>query len=234
MGADHLLAPWSKARRITGSKGLFSPGIAQIFAEEHTEQLSDESRGRFPGYHEQIDTAFAILTRPDVAESPAGEPHVMEFGLAKREAGEATMTVDDLALGTPAYMPPEQARGKAHLADRRADIYSLGVILFELLTGERPFRGSLEMLIRQVIHDEPPSPRKLDSHLPREVETICLKCAGHVARRASRSPSTHYHHPARRRRGTVNRSVTMRQTRFCMGFLGCPGKGPVGSLIARS
>ncbi len=59
------------------------------------------------------------------------EPHIMDFGLAKREAGEITMTVAGQVLGTPAYMSPEQAKGDGHSVDRRADIYSLGVILFE-------------------------------------------------------------------------------------------------------
>ena len=71
-----------------------------------------------------------------------GEPHVMDFGLAKREVGEITMTVEGHVLGTPAYMSPEQAAGQAHWTDRRSDIYSLGVILFRILTGELPFRGN--------------------------------------------------------------------------------------------
>ena len=103
-------------------------------------------------------------------------PLVMDFGLAKRDVGEVTMTIDGRILGTPAYMPPEQARGEGHQVDRRADIYSLGVILYELTTGERPFRGAAKMLMQQVVHDEPTAPRKLVGSIKRDMETIILKC----------------------------------------------------------
>jgi serine/threonine-protein kinase len=111
-------------------------------------------------------------------------PRVMDFGLAKRDAGEVTMTIDGQILGTPAYMSPEQIRDP-HSVDGRTDVYSLGVILYQLLCGELPFRGVARMLQQQVIEDEPRPLRRLNDRIPRDLETITLRCL-------AKEPSSRY------------------------------------------
>lgn len=102
-----------------------------------------------------------------------GKPYVMDFGLAKLDSADFTMTVAGQLLGTPAYMSPEQAQGSS--TDRHTDIYSLGVMLYELLTHKRPFTGDTKLLLHQIISEEPRAPRKIDQSVPRPLETICLK-----------------------------------------------------------
>src|SRR4029079_8229623 len=104
-----------------------------------------------------------------------GSPLLMDFGLARLREAEDRLTHDGTVLGTPAYMAPEQAAARADEVGAASDQYSLGVLLYELLCGERPFEGPPALVISMVINQEPPSPRTHNSAIPRDLETICLK-----------------------------------------------------------
>ena len=104
-----------------------------------------------------------------------GKPHLTDFGLARWTDQSVALTMEGHVVGTPAYMSPEQARGDAVSVDRRTDVYGLGAILYELLTGQPPFAGDMASVIQQVISVDPPAPAKVDAKVPRDLETICLK-----------------------------------------------------------
>ncbi|GAC1475357.1 MAG: serine/threonine-protein kinase [Isosphaeraceae bacterium] len=107
----------------------------------------------------------------------AGQPHVTDFGLARRVEGESTLTVSGALMGTPSYMAPEQASGERRDLTPSADVYGLGAILYELLTGRPPFRASsVAETVLQVLEREPPPPRQVRPGIPSELETVCLKC----------------------------------------------------------
>ena len=122
--------------------------------------------------HRDVKPSNILLSRSDGGKY---RPHLTDFGLARRDEGEITITLDGQVLGTPAYMSPEQAAGEHAKIDGRSDVYSVGVVLYELLTGDLPFRGNKRMLLHQVLHDDPRPPRRVNDRIPRDLETICLK-----------------------------------------------------------
>ena len=106
-----------------------------------------------------------------------GNPRVTDFGLAKKLEGDSGLTGSGQIMGTPSYMPPEQAGGKRGEVGPAADVYALGATLYALVTGRPPFQAATAMdTVIQVISDEPVPPRRLNASIPRDLETICLKC----------------------------------------------------------
>ncbi len=141
----------------------------------------------------QMDGGGESRTRQDMTDlSPACEgarptragaeglvwiPRLTDFGLARETEAATRRTRTGTMLGTLAYMAPEQAEGRTAEVGPAADIYSVGAVLYECLTGRQPFQGATEAdVLRQILQDEPLPPRRLRREIPRDLETICLKC----------------------------------------------------------
>ena len=160
-----------------------------------------------------------------------GVPFVTDFGLAKRlEAVDASLTESGQVLGTPRYMAPEQAAGRKDLTVA-ADIYSLGVILYERLTGRSPFVGeNVLTLLRQVRETEPPRPSSIVPGLPRDLETIVLKCLAKEPSRRYESASSLADDLDRWHRGEPIEARPVGP--FERGWLWCKRKPVVAALLA--
>jgi serine/threonine protein kinase/WD40 repeat protein len=117
------------------------------------------------------------LKPSNILIDPSGQPHITDFGLAKQIKGVSDLTVSGQVLGSPNFMPPEQASGKRNAIGPAADVYALGAILYFMLTGRPLFAAeSLTETLRLVATVEPPAPHLLNPSVPRDLETICLKC----------------------------------------------------------
>jgi serine/threonine-protein kinase len=120
--------------------------------------------------HRDLKPANILLTTD-------GTPKVTDFGLARRLQGGDALTLSGVPVGTPSYMAPEQARGDKGALGPATDVYALGAILYELLTGRPPFRAeTAAATVQQVISQSPVSPSRLNASVPRDLETICLTC----------------------------------------------------------
>ena len=134
--------------------------------------------------HRDLKPANVLLVSRDAPAERSGSGSrfadsvkITDFGLAKQQAADTRLTASGAILGTPSYMAPEQAAGDGSAVGPAVDVYALGAILYELLTGRPPFKAASVMdTVLQVLHDDPVPPSRLQPKLPRDLETICLKC----------------------------------------------------------
>jgi serine/threonine-protein kinase len=171
---EHRGQPFFTMKLIEGSS--LAQQLARFTQDQRAAARLLERVGRAVHHAHQRGVLHRDLKPANILIDGHGEPHVTDFGLAKRVAAGSSLTQTGAIVGTPSYMPPEQARAAKGLTTA-IDVYSLGAILYELLTGQPPFRASTPLdTILQVLEREPARPRQLAPGIDGDLETVCLKC----------------------------------------------------------
>jgi serine/threonine protein kinase/Tfp pilus assembly protein PilF len=161
-----LLEGGSLAQSLAGAPQPARSGVALVEALAQAVQVA-HNEGIV---HRDLKPANVLLTAD-------GTPKITDFGLARRLESDENLTFSGARVGTPSYMAPEQAAGNSGEVGPATDVYALGAILYEMLTGRPPFRAETPSETeRQVIAEEPAAPSRLNARIPRDIETICLKC----------------------------------------------------------
>jgi WD40 repeat protein len=158
--------PGPTLRERIQAEGRLNPAEAARICRQVAEGV--EAAHRAGLVHRDIKPSNIIL---DVAHDRA---RVVDFGLVRLKESAGGLTQQGTLLGTPEYMSPEQIR-QPETTDERSDVYSLGVTLYEALTGQVPFYGALHSILDRILHEEPVPPRRHNERIPRDLETICLK-----------------------------------------------------------
>lgn len=156
-----------------------SQAIALKIAAELVAQLADgvQLAHETGILHRDLKPSNILIDEAKPRGNLAFTPRITDFGMARFHEADATISQDGTVLGSPAYMSPEQALGQSSQLGPGTDVYSLGVILYQLLTGETPFRDSTSVeLMRAVVHDDPRPPRQIRADIPHDLEAICLAC----------------------------------------------------------
>jgi len=197
------LDDWAKDRNVTPRQAAeVTAVLAQAVSYAHQRDL----------VHRDIKPANAMI------DAETGKPVLMDFGLAKNLAEEdVQLTQSGQVMGTPVYMAPEQAAGRTDEIGPPADIYALGVVLYELLCGQRPFKGSFGEVLKQVQTSEPLAPRRVKPGLHRDLETVCLKAM-------AKEPERRYDSAA---------ALAEDLERFCAGEAILARREPFTSKVAR-